>query len=213
MPESLSIEKQPLSERAQYASHDAAGEFTATPTQNIGSQIRTPFSYSSNMFATHSDSMFGAAIALGTNVGVSVQNFGRSGAVYGYGNTPDAVLQPKFQGRIIGPVRNLLAIFDRWRLTDKDAMLLLGTNSVAYINDLRVGTVGLTTRDMQDRAILLLKIYEGVHSLLREPAAEVSWISSALPAFGNRTILDTMRGGSIADLILVRAFVDHANGR
>lgn len=210
MPESLSIEKQPLSERAQYASHDVAGEFTATPTQNVASQLGVPFSYS-NMVTTNYDAMFGAALAPNTAVGI--QNFRLSDAVYGYGSATEATHQPTFQGRVTGPVSNLLAIFDRWQLTDKDAMLLLGTDAVSYINDLRVGTVGLATRDMQDRALLLLKIYEGVHSLLREPAAERSWISSTLPAFGNRTILDTMRGGSIADLILVKAFVDHANGR
>ena len=212
MTETLSIERLSPSARAQYAKHDATGEFTAMPAQNVWPQLTVPFSYNVWM-TTNYDAALSAAIALGANAAVGIYNLRSSEAVFGYGKKKEVAYQPTFQGRITGPVRNLLAIFDRWQLTDRDAMLLLGADAISYINDLRVGTAGLTTRDMQDRAILLLNIYEGVHSLLREPTAERSWISSTLPAFGNRTILDTMRGGSIADLILVRAFVDHANRR
>jgi hypothetical protein len=90
---------------------------------------------------------------------------------------------------------------------------LLGASEGQFVNDLRVGTVGLSTKDMQDRARLLLRIYEGVHSLLRQPEAERSWINMQIPALSNRTILEMMLQGSMADLACARAFVDHANGR
>jgi hypothetical protein len=120
---------------------------------------------------------------------------------------------PAFRGRITGPVRSLLAIFDRWQIGDRDAAILLGSPAISFVNDLRVGTSGLSTRDMQDRARLLIRIYEGVHSLLREADEERSWINSRLPALDNQTLLDIMRRGSISDLLLVKAYVDHANGR
>jgi hypothetical protein len=133
---------------------------------------------------------------------------------FGIGERREESLRaPTFRGRITGPARGLLAIFDRWQIGDRDAALLLGSPAVSFVNDLRVGTVGLSTRDMQDRARLLMKIYEGVHSLLRGADEERSWINSRLPSLDNQTLLDIMRRGSISDLLLVKAYVDHANGR
>jgi hypothetical protein len=106
-----------------------------------------------------------------------------------------------------------LGIFERWQLTDQDAAVLLGIDQVQFVADLRVGTMGLAGKDMQDRARLLLRIYEGAHSLLRHPEAERSWINSKLPSLDNRSVVDVMRRGSIADLTFVLAFIDHANGR
>ncbi len=121
--------------------------------------------------------------------------------------------KPTFRGRVSRPVQSVFSIFDRWQISDHGAAVLLGADQVQFIADLRAGTVGLVGKDMQDRARLLIRIYEGVHSLLRHVEAERSWISSKLPSLGNRTLLEVMYGGSIADLAFVRAFVDHANGR
>ncbi len=139
--------------------------------------------------------------------------FVRSAVADRHGQTKAKSSTPTFRGRIAGPARHLLATFDRWQIGDRDAAIFLGAQSVSFVNDLRAGTTGLNSRDMQDRARLLLKIYEGVHSLLKVPDAEFSWINSNLPALNNRTLLDIMRGGSLSDLMLVKAYVDHANGR
>jgi hypothetical protein len=120
---------------------------------------------------------------------------------------------PQFQGRITGPVRTLLAIFARWDIGDQDAAKLLGKETARYIVDLRAGTAGLGDRDTQDRARLLLGIYEAVHSLLREADEEKSWLRAAMPNLGGRSLFDIMQNGSMADLLLARSFVDHANGR
>jgi hypothetical protein len=120
---------------------------------------------------------------------------------------------PSFRGRITAPVQTLLALINRWQLDNQDAAKLLGASDAQFVIDLRVGTVGLSTKDMQDRVRLLLRIYEGVHSLLRQPEAERSWINVPIPALGNQAILETMLRGSMADLACVRAFVEHANGR
>jgi hypothetical protein len=121
--------------------------------------------------------------------------------------------KPQFQGRITGPVRALLAIFARWGIGDQDATKLLGKETAQYIADLRAGTAGLGDRDTQDRARLLLGIYEAVHSLLREADEEKSWLTAAMPTLGGRSLFDVMQNGSVADLLLAKSFVDHANGR
>ena len=121
--------------------------------------------------------------------------------------------QPTYRGRVSGPVSTLMSIFDRWQIDSRDAALFLGSDTSDFINDLRVGTSGLNTRDTKDRARVLIKIYEGVHSLMREAEAERSWIRAPLEGLHGRAILEVMRGGSISDLLYVSQFVDYVNGR
>ena len=125
--------------------------------------------------------------------------------------TPES--QPTYRGRVSGPVSTLMSIFDRWQLDSRDAALFLGSETSDFINDLRVGTRGLNTRDTKDRARVLIKIYEGVHSLMRDAEAERSWIRAPLEGLNGRSILEVMRGGSITDLIYVSQFIDYVNGR
>ena len=121
--------------------------------------------------------------------------------------------EPTFRGRVAGPVNILLAIFDRWHVSDGDAAILLGETSGSFIADLRVGTSTLRSRDMRDRASLLINIYEGVRSLLQSPETERSWIKAPLSGMNNESLFDRMRRGSISDLYFVKSFVDDANGR
>lgn len=125
----------------------------------------------------------------------------------------DATPQPAYKGKLTGPVRTLLSIFDRWMIDDRDAALFLGSNSPEFMKDLRVGTAGLNSRDTKDRARYLIEIYEGVQGLLRDPAAERSWIGVPLQGLEGQSILGIMKRGSITDLLYVKSFIDHANGR
>ena len=84
---------------------------------------------------------------------------------------------------------------------------------LAISQTLRAGTVGLAGRDTQDRARLLLGIYEAVHSLLREADEEKSWLKAVMPTLNGRSLFEIMQNGSIADLLLAKSFADHANGR
>jgi hypothetical protein len=188
MPEQLSNEALPLSERTRYA-YD-------------------PYWPLQGSFA-----LSGAMNFLGfANPNIFAEQPTRRGN-YQTIQQPQTVQKPSFRGRITAPVRSLLALFDRWQLSDQDAAKLLGVAEAQFVIDLRVGTTGLSTKDMEDRARLLLRIYEGVHSLLRQPEAERSWINAPMPMLSDQTILDTMLRGSMVDLARVRAFVDHANGR
>ena len=121
--------------------------------------------------------------------------------------------QPTYRGRLSGPVRTLLSIFDRWEIETNVAAILLGFRSGDLIKDLRVGTIGLDTRDTKDRARTLIKIYEGVNSLLQNAEAERSWIRAPLERMNHRSLLDVMREGSMADLLYAKSFVDYLNGR
>jgi hypothetical protein len=118
-----------------------------------------------------------------------------------------------FRGRVTGPVRSLLALFDRWQISDASAAILLGTPAASFVSDLRSGISTLNSRDLKDRARLIIGIYEGVHSLMQESDAERLWIKSPVPGLNSQSPFDVMMRGSISDLLRVKQFVDYANGR
>ncbi|HVC61108.1 MAG TPA: hypothetical protein VND19_12205 [Acetobacteraceae bacterium] len=119
----------------------------------------------------------------------------------------------EFKGTIIGPVRALLAVFQRWDIPDVLAARVLGADGPEYIANLRSGASTLKTRDEQDRARLLIDIYEGAFSLLQDPGSEKSWIKMPRADFSGQSVLELLTEGSQRNLIRAQAFVDYANGR
>jgi hypothetical protein len=99
------------------------------------------------------------------------------------------------------------------QISDASAAILLGVPTASFVSDLRSGISTLNLRDLKDRARLIINIYEGVHSLLKENDAERLWIKSPVPGLNNQSPLDVMTRGSISDLLIVKSFVDYANGR
>jgi hypothetical protein len=188
----LSVERYSLSER-----YSAVYAARAMEAQEVQQSIRN----------------FEGAVAETQTLSMWTKMVGSSFQAAQFAGWQKAGGKPQFQGRISGPVRALLSIFVRWDISDQDAAKLLGKETAQYIADLRGGTVGLADRDTQDRARLLIGIYEAVHSLLRETTEEKSWLRAAMPTLGGRSLVDVMQGGSMADLLLAKSFVDHANGR
>ena len=111
-----------------------------------------------------------------------------------------------------GPVRAVLAILDRWHLSDAEGAVLLGAESPDFIVQLRRGRK-VCGRDANDRVRLLLKIYEGVFSLFRDPAVERQWLLEKRDALERKSVLDLMTEGSMMNLITALDFVDYVNGR
>jgi hypothetical protein len=58
----------------------------------------------------------------------------------------------------------------------------------------------------------LLGIYKGLRILLPQKARADGWIKEPNMAFGDQSPLQRMLGGNIADLLMVRRYVDHARG-
>lgn len=120
---------------------------------------------------------------------------------------------PQFQMRVSGPAKSILALFDRWDISDSDAAVLLGKDAPSFLAELRRGTFPLTERDTKDRVKLLIQIYEATHSLMRDVDAERNWVRSPLPALERKSVLGIMLQGSILDLLHVLGFLNRANGR
>jgi hypothetical protein len=199
MAEKLSIEALSTSERAFLASQSLANyQAQLAESGPIYSVTGSRHLFDERSFG--SDKMVQTALlGVGRNLGRSVQSPRQ--------RTPD------YRGKVTGHVHVLLSIFDRWQIADKEAVVFLGSDNVEFVNDLRKGSIGLGNRDAKDRARIIMRIYEGVHSLMRSADAERSWIRAPLPALNGRTVLDIMRDGSMSDLIYINQFVDYVNGR
>jgi hypothetical protein len=236
MTETLSIEKLPPSDVAR------SGEVTAAANSQMDSARHFDWGKSGASGVLYSDLQFnffgqiapGVSEPLGLTVNASTGSFGFVNAYsnpsnrtffqymnafphaniaegLNYSNTNNPA--PTFRSRISGPVRVLLALFERWEIDDGIAAVLLGASTASFITDLRNGTTTLNSRDMQDRAKLIVAIYEGVHSLLQQKNDERQWINSSLQELNNHSVLELMQRGSISDFLFVQSFVDHANGR
>ena len=60
----------------------------------------------------------------------------------------------------------------------------------------------------------MLGIYKALQILLPDPAAADAWVKrpNAAPLFNGRSALDLMLSGRVADLFLVRQFLDAERG-
>jgi hypothetical protein len=115
--------------------------------------------------------------------------------------------------RVTGPVKAALAIFERWRIDEQQAATILGSEDPLLVTRLRTGAQLLRSRDAQDRARMLIDIYEGVFALFENAKAEQGWIRAPQPNFSGQSILGTMAEGSFLSLLRVKRFIDHVNGR
>jgi len=73
---------------------------------------------------------------------------------------------------------------------------------------------GHLTRDTLERISYVLGIYKSLQILLPDPAAADGWIRrpNDAPPFGGKPALARMLSGNVADLYVVRKFLDGLRG-
>lgn len=111
-------------------------------------------------------------------------------------------------------LRTFFRIMDAWELTATDARLLLGTPPSSTYYKWRSGDVKHVPRDLLERISYILGIYKALQILLPDPAAADTWIRkpNAAPLFGGKPALERMLSGNVADLYVVRQFLDAQRG-
>lgn len=111
-------------------------------------------------------------------------------------------------------LRTFFRIMDAWGLTATDARLLLGTPPSSTYYKWRSGDVRHVPRDLLERISYVLGIYKALQILLPLPSAADAWITrpNDAPIFAGRSALDVMRSGNVADLYLVRQYLDAQRG-
>ena len=117
--------------------------------------------------------------------------------------------------RISGPVQFVLKLLVNWRLSEDDAVLLLGFDAEAkgLVRSILAGAIDLHSRDIRDRIAHLFHIRATLSSLFRDLEVENEWLRERHPLLDERKPLKLLLGGSMEDLLLVKEYVDAAAGR
>jgi hypothetical protein len=111
-------------------------------------------------------------------------------------------------------LRAFANIAEAWGLTVAEQLKLLGIASRSTFFKWRREREPRLPRDTLERLSYLMGIYKSLQILLPDPKAADEWIrrpNDAAP-FGGRSALDRMLSGQVADLYVVREYLDAERG-
>lgn len=130
-------------------------------------------------------------------------------------NNPVAVqVDPRSPDAARAGLRTFFRIAEAWRLDVREQMALLGIGSRTTLTAWRRGEAGALARDTLERLSYIFGIYSALQLLLPTPGAADEWIRKPndAPLFGGRSALERLRAGNVADLFLVRQYLDAQRG-
>ena len=114
---------------------------------------------------------------------------------------------------LTGPaLRTFFRVSDAWGLKEHEQMLLLGLDSRSTFQSWKRGVVAAISKDALERISYVLGIYKGLQILLPKTADE--WVRKPNTAeiFGGHSALNRMISGNVADLYVVRQYIDAQRG-
>lgn len=105
-------------------------------------------------------------------------------------------------------------ICDRWGLSVADQLILLGKPPRSTFFMWKNKGTGHLSVDVLDRISHIAGIYKSLRILLPNSDQANSWINrpNKAPLFNGATALDRLRSGSMADLFIVRQYLDANRG-
>jgi hypothetical protein len=111
-------------------------------------------------------------------------------------------------------LRAFRRIADLWHLSIAEQLTLLGLSSRSTYFKWRNEPQVRLPRDTLERISYLLGIYKALQLLLPDTRAADEWIRRPNEAavFGGRSALDRMLSGNVADLYIVRQYLDAQRG-
>jgi hypothetical protein len=119
------------------------------------------------------------------------------------------------QDRLSGPaLRTFFRIADEWRLSSDQARTLLGSPPRSTFFVWKKTGHGQLGRDTLERVSYILGIYKALQILLPDATAADGWVRkpNAAPLFGGKPALERMLSGNVADLYVVRQYLDAWRG-
>lgn len=111
-------------------------------------------------------------------------------------------------------LRTFFEIADAWDLSNKERMKLLGKPARSTFYYWKQAQDVVLPQDTLERLSYVFGIYKALQILLPRPDAADAWIRkpNTAPLFGGRSALDRMLSGQVADLFLVRQYLDAQRG-
>ena len=114
-----------------------------------------------------------------------------------------------------GPaLRTFFRIAKLWKLSSQEQMTLLGVTARSTFYKWKQNRNTVLPKDALERISYILGIYKALQTLLPDEKAADRWVKQpnmALP-FGGRSALDRMMSGQVADLFVVRQYLDAQRG-
>ena len=114
-----------------------------------------------------------------------------------------------------GPaLRTFFRIADLWGLSVDEQMTLLGITARSTFFKWKKDANTALPRDTLERISYILGVYKALQILLPDEKAADGWIRrpNTAPLFGGRSALDRMLSGQVADLFVVRQYLDAQRG-
>jgi hypothetical protein len=111
-------------------------------------------------------------------------------------------------------LRAFANIAERWGLSVAEQLRLLGIGSRSTYFKWRREHAPRLPQDTLERLSYLLGIYKALQILLPDATAADEWLRkpNAAAPFGGRSALDRMLSGQVADLYVVRQYLDAERG-
>lgn len=105
-------------------------------------------------------------------------------------------------------------IAEHWGLSVAEQLKLLGIASRSTFFKWRREHEPRLPQDTLERLSYLLGIYKSLQILLPDPHAADAWVRqpNSAPPFGGRSALERMLSGQVADLYIVRQYLDSERG-
>lgn len=116
---------------------------------------------------------------------------------------------------LAGPaLRAFFNITRLWGLNTEQERTLLGSPGRSTFFRWKRDLDGALPRDALERISYLLGIWKALQVLFADPAQADAWVKRAndAPLFGGRSALERMLGGQVADLFVVRQYLDAQRG-
>jgi hypothetical protein len=114
-----------------------------------------------------------------------------------------------------GPaLRTFFRIAELWGLSADEQMTLLGVTARSTFFKWKKATDVMLPKDTLERISYVLGIYKALQILLPDETAADAWIKrpNDAPLFAGQSALDRMLSGQVADLFVVRQYLDAQRG-
>ena len=110
-------------------------------------------------------------------------------------------------------LRTFWRLAEAWKLTMAEQLALLGVARTT-LYQWKQGKVGPLDKHVLERLSYLFGIYSALQTLLPVPERANEWIRkpNTAPFLGGSSALDRMLGGQVADLFVVRQYLDAERG-
>lgn len=114
-----------------------------------------------------------------------------------------------------GPaLRTFFRIAELWGLSVNEQMTLLGVTGRSTFFNWKKDPNAIVPKDTLERISYILGIYKALQILLSDEAAADAWVKrpNDAPLFSGQSALSRMLSGQVADLFVVRQYLDAQRG-